>query len=85
MSIGGDADNDGSSTLSVVAVVIAATDVTVDGGANVKNKMMTYDMKSSAVLVERSSLFRKQYRRRRTRLKLQLAVVVILSFVRRRR
>jgi hypothetical protein len=37
------------------------------------------------VLVERSSLFRKQYRRRRTRLKLQLAVVVILSFVRRRR
>jgi hypothetical protein len=40
MSIGGDADNDGSSTLSVVAVVIAATEVTVDGGgANVKNKM----------------------------------------------
>ncbi len=74
MSIGG--DNDDSSTLSLAAM--AVTEITVDGGANVKNKMMTYDVKSSAVVVESSSVFRRQQRRRRIRLKLQLLCVFIV-------
>lgn len=78
MSIGGDVDS----------TLLATTEVnTVDGGTNVKNKMMTYDVKSSAVVVEESSsLFRRQQRRRRSRLNLQLLLVfiVILSLSERR-
>ena len=74
MSIGG--DDDDSSTLSVAAM--ATAEVTVDGGANVKTKMMTYDVKSSAVVVESSSVFRRQQRRRRIRLKLQLLLLVFI-------
>ena len=73
MSIGG--DDDDSSTLSVAAM--ATAEVTVDGGANVKTKMMTYDVKSNAVVVESSSVFRRQ-RRRRIRLKLQLLLLVFI-------
>ena len=68
MSIGGDADS----------TLLATTEVTADGGTNVKINMMTYDVKSSAVVVESSSLFRRQQRRRRSRLKLQLLLVFIV-------